>query len=124
MKTIIAGSRSITDRDFIYGCIARSGFTISEVVCGGANGVDSVGKLWAIQNNIPVVTFPANWEEFGHAAGPIRNKQMAEYADALILIWDGKSRGSKSMHELAIKNNLKIREYRLDNSTNDVKMLF
>ncbi len=41
--------------------------------------------------------FPPDWEKHGKAAGPIRNKEMAEYADALLLIWDGKSRGSASM---------------------------
>ena len=41
--------------------------------------------------------FPADWDKHGRAAGPIRNKQMADYADVLIAVWDGKSRGTKNM---------------------------
>ena len=62
-----------------------------------AAGVDTLGEEWAKENNIPVDYFPANWETHGRAAGQIRNKKMAARADALLLIWDGKSRGSRSM---------------------------
>jgi hypothetical protein len=41
--------------------------------------------------------FPAKWDKYGKAAGPLRNREMAAYADALILVWDGKSRGSANM---------------------------
>lgn len=50
-----------------------------------------------IGRDIPVKRFPADWDRHGRAAGPIRNCQMAQYADALIAIWDGKSRGTKNM---------------------------
>ena len=66
-------------------------------MCGCARGVDSLGEDWAIKNNIPVKQFPADWEYFGKSAGIVRNKQMAEYAEAAIVVWDGKSMGSKNM---------------------------
>lgn len=110
MKVIIAGSRTITDGRKIFLAIKDSDFTITEVVCGGARGVDELGKQWAIHNNIPVKIFPADWTTHGRAAGPIRNAVMAKYADALILVWDGKSRGSKNMKSQAKKNNLLIYE--------------
>ena len=56
-----------------------------------------MGRRWAIENGIPIKEFPANWQEFGRAAGPIRNGEMADYADALIAIWDGRSRGTADM---------------------------
>lgn len=97
MKVIIAGTRTITDRSMVEQAIRDSNFLITEVVCGSAPGVDTIGFDWAWENGIPVKSFPADWRKHGKAAGPIRNKAMSEYADALILVWDGKSRGSENM---------------------------
>lgn len=111
MKVIIAGGRDIwLEPDELECLISDSGFGISEVVCGMAKGIDKSGKNWAQAARVPVKYFPADWEANGNAAGPIRNKQMAEYADALILLWDGKSRGSASMLRLAKEAGLKIYE--------------
>ena len=111
MKVIIAGGRDISfnSSDMLDKITAQMP-SITEVVCGGAQGVDHHGKYWAIHNNIPVKEFPADWQTHGKAAGPIRNRQMAEYADALILIWDGKSRGSKNMMANAKTQGLQIHE--------------
>jgi len=103
MKTIIAGSRNITAAKSVEDAIKESGFEITEVVCGSARGVDTLGELWAKANKIPVRYFPAEWKKFGLSAGHKRNAQMAEYAEALILVWDGRSKGSKSMRDLAEK---------------------
>lgn len=97
MKVIIAGSRTITDARLVEDAIRLSGFDITEVVCGCAEGVDKLGEAWAVYNQIPVARFPADWGKHGKAAGPIRNEQMAEYADALVCVWDGVSRGSLNM---------------------------
>lgn len=97
MKVIIAGSRNITDYNMIEQIINKSKFNITEVVCGCAIGVDRVGQQWAKNNSIKIEEMPANWNRHGRAAGPIRNSEMAKYADAAIIIWDGKSPGSKNM---------------------------
>jgi hypothetical protein len=97
MKVIIAGSRSINDYKSIGQAIKASNFNITEVVCGCAIGVDRIGQTWAIANGISVKEMPADWNRYGRAAGPIRNAQMADYADAAIIIWDGKSPGSLNM---------------------------
>lgn len=103
MKLIIAGTRNLwPSYQFVDGAIrltapyADNG-PITEIVCGGAEGVDNEGAHWASHYNVPVKYFRPNWDEYGRAAGPMRNKQMAEYADVLLLIWDGESRGSASM---------------------------
>ena len=99
MKVIIAGSRHMPFSMFhlIDEAVKKSNFQVTEVVCGLARGADMFGGKWAVEHSIPVKTFPADWDTHGKAAGPIRNQQMAEYADALIVfIWDG-SRGSKDM---------------------------
>jgi len=108
MKTIIAGTTTIKDFDVVKAAIEKSGFEISEVVSGSARGVDSLGELWAKRRNIPVTRFPAEWSRYGRSAGPIRNRQMAEYAEALIAVWNGRSRGTRDMIRQARRNGLKV----------------
>lgn len=108
MKTIIAGSRSVQNQSHLLAAISRARLPISEVVSGGARGIDRLGEQWATTQGIPVRQFLPNWEKFGRAAGMIRNAEMARYADALIAIWDGKSRGTKQMIEQAKKYGLKV----------------
>lgn len=108
MRTIIAGSRTITDSSKLIEAIEQSHFEITKVLCGGAHGVDRLGELYALDHDIPIQYFLANWEEYGKAAGPIRNTEMAENADALILIWDGASRGSADMLKKATAKGLKV----------------
>lgn len=112
MKIIIAGSRSIKDYEFVKRCIENSPFKITEVVCGMADGVDILGKQYAEEKGLLVKEFPANWKSDGRKiAGFIRNEKMAKYADGLILIWDGKSKGSKDMLKRAIKHKILIDNY-------------
>jgi len=112
MKTIIAGGRNIIDRDLVFHAIKESGFSITEVVCGEARGVDTLGKIWGNENSVSVKSFPADWKSYGRAAGPIRNEQMAEYGEALILVWDGKGKGSGSMLKIA-KKTAKKKEFKI-----------
>lgn len=111
MKVIIAGSRTIRDYREVTKAIEQSGFEITEVVSGGAMGVDLLGERWARRNGIPVKCFVADWYEYGKSAGPIRNTEMALYADALILVWDGESRGSANMKMNAETVGIKIYEH-------------
>ncbi len=103
MRTIIAGSRTITDPKILDEAIKASGFAITEVVCGGANGVDTLGKNWAQLHNIPVKMFPADWKTHGKAAGPIRNSEMAKYAEQAICIFDvqAENKGTTDMKNKA-----------------------
>jgi hypothetical protein len=104
MKLIIAGSRTLTPSySFIMNSINMLDICgdgrgpITEEVCGQADGVDNEGQHWASHYGVPCKLFPADWKKHGKSAGVIRNKQMAEYADALLLIWDGESKGSANM---------------------------
>lgn len=103
LKVIIAGGRSIAADEVSVALVVKSaGFNIGEVVSGACpTGADALGEEWAAKNGIKVRRFPADWDLHGKRAGPVRNAQMAAYADALILIWDGVSRGSRSMLEEA-----------------------
>lgn len=107
MKTIIAGWRDYHDPDLILQAVSQIDWRITEVVCGEGPGTDQLGKQWALDNGIPVTSFPANWK-LGRGAGPIRNQQMADYADALIAIPHPNSKGTKDMIKRAAANGLRI----------------
>lgn len=119
MKVIIAGSRTLRSISLIEKAVKASGFQITEVVSGAAKGIDELGEKWAQDNGIPFKRFRADWTFHGKAAGPIRNKKMAEYAEGLIAIWDGRSPGTRNMIEEAKKNPLKIYIYRTDKPKTD-----
>jgi len=124
MRTIIAGSRSIKDFDVVEEAVEESGFDVTTVISGGAYGVDRLGEQWAQENGIEFEVYPADWNDITHpdavvimskwgkpydvTAGSRRNEQMAEVADALIAIHDGKSKGTQDMIDRAKKHGLKI----------------
>lgn len=97
MKVIIAGSRNFNNYDFLQTKINELKLNITEIICGEARGADSLGKQYGINHNIPIKSFPAEWDKYGKSAGYIRNKEMAKYADYLIAFWDGQSRGTNHM---------------------------
>ena len=107
MRVIIAGSRWIDDYELVKKHILRSEFEITEVVSGCCRGVDTLGEDFADEIGVPVKPFPFV-KGAGKAGVPIRNQQMAEYADALILIWDGESKGSLDMLRKATKEKLMV----------------
>lgn len=105
-KYIIAGSRDFADYDLLEKVLNE--FEIGEIVCGGARGSDLLGKEYGEKYNIPVKMFLADWKKYRNAAGPKRNIEMAEYADALIAFWDGESTGTKHMISEAHRKKLYI----------------
>lgn len=109
MKLIIAGSRYLNNvkyLDMIDCIIKQKQLEVKEVVSGGAKGIDTLGEIWARENGIPIVRFPADWEQYGNPAGFIRNAQMANYGTALLVIRLKSSKGSRSMLTEAIKARL------------------
>jgi len=104
MKVIIAGSRIITNYKKIESEITlyinklEKEFKqkVTEIVSGTAKGADKIGEQYAQKHNIDLKMFPAEWGKYPDA-GKRRNVQMANYADAAILIWDGISRGTQHM---------------------------
>lgn len=108
MKTIIAGSRTCTDMRELEIAIRNCDWRPSSVVSGTANGADRLGEVWAIRNAIPLERYPANWDAHGKRAGYLRNALMASKADALIALWDGESRGTQHMINLARRSGLRV----------------
>ena len=108
MRTIIAGSRDITNYGAVEAAYITCPWEVTQIVSGGARGVDTLGEQLAEVLDIPLVVFPAEWDKYGKAAGSIRNEVMAKNADALIAIWDGRSTGTKNMIKIAKHLGLKI----------------
>jgi hypothetical protein len=118
-KIIIAGSRNFADYSLlrkhcnIY--IAEVQFTkfvgsdAIGIVTGAARGADRLGERYALEYNYHSIVMPAQWDEFGKSAGYVRNAEMAKISNGLIAFWDGKSRGTAHMIDLAKKNNLNIK---------------
>lgn len=112
MKIIIAGSRDFDDyellKEFCDSLCENYLKNEIEIVSGRARGADRLGERYAKENNYSIKYFPANWDKYGKSAGYRRNAEMAEYAYALIAFWDGKSKGTKHMIDLANKNKLNV----------------
>lgn len=126
MKVIIAGSRTITQKNkvfsaFFYGLakFIEQGYKLPieniTIVSGHARGVDKIGEELADFLKLDCKIFPADWVHGGKKAGYERNLIMANYADALIAIWDGKSKGTKHMIDIAKRKGLKVYIYRTEN---------
>lgn len=113
MKTIICGSRTISDYQEVGRAIQASGFRVTTVISGGARGVDRMGEIWARTNNRLLKIYRANWRKYGNSAGYLRNAQMAQEAEAVIALWDGVSRGTKHMIDTAERLGLKVYVHRV-----------
>jgi len=110
-RVIIAGGRTFKDYDRLCSVcdyMLQNQKEI-EIVSGTAMGADKLGEKYAQERGYKIARFPAKWDEHGRAAGFIRNEEMAKYADALIAFWDGRSKGSEHMINLAKRYKLKIK---------------
>ena len=91
MKVAIVGSRAIKEVDLS----SFIGDEVTEIVSGGACGVDSVAKEYAQNNSIPYKELLPQYSKYGKAAPLVRNKQIVDYSDFVLIFWDGESRGTK-----------------------------
>ena len=116
-KVIVCGSRSISDKQYIFEALDKllKDYDDVEIISGHARGVDTIAEAYAKERAIPLVVFSADWEQYGRAAGPIRNKEMLQFAMSaeplVISFWDGKSRGTKNMMLLALKAGIAVLDY-------------
>lgn len=110
-RVIVAGTRTFADYALLENKLDRllSGKENVQIISGGAFGADALGEKYAKDRNLPLVVILADWNAFGRSAGPIRNRKMAEQADALVAFWDGRSKGTKNMIDTANKLGLQVR---------------
>ena len=108
MRTIIAGSRKILHYHLVCQAVKEAGWEITTVISGCAKGVDTLGEQYAVVHEIPVERHPADWNRLGRAAGPLRNREMAQCAEALIAVLYPGSRGTENMIQEARKAGLRV----------------
>ena len=100
MKIVIAGGRDFDNYNLLREkCDEIIDSNLTEIISGCAKGADTLGERYAKERGFNTKLFPADWKTHGRKAGPIRNKQMADYGEMLIAFWDGKSSGTKNMIE-------------------------
>ena len=140
MKVIVAGSRTISEAAAVNKAIEHAknyyGLVITEIVEGEAAGVDKLAKEWAIRNGIPFKPFKPRWDyleapgaivktnKFGNRynarAGHDRNQLMADYADVLIAVWDGKSTGTKDMIQRSLNKGMPVIVYAFNDASGEL----
>ena len=113
-RVVIAGCRDYINykeaEEYIDYCLSniRKEHTII-IISGGASGADAIGEKYAHENGFENERYPAEWSKYGRSAGPKRNEKMALVCDLVICLWDGKSKGTKSMIEYANKYGKQVR---------------
>ena len=126
-RVIICGSREFDDYDLLK---EKCDFYLSRkinqgsrviIVSGCARGADQLGERYAQERGLEVLRFPANWDKYGKRAGYLRNKSMADVANACIAFLDpdAENVGTKMMIRIAREQKLLVREVKEDNGEND-----
>lgn len=107
MKIAVIGSRGLKVDDL--GKYLPENTT--EIVSGGAKGVDTSAKEYAEKNNIKLTEFLPEYEKYGRGAPLRRNLQIIGYADEVLAFWDGSSHGTKYVIDNCKKQNKKVTVY-------------
>lgn len=108
MKLAVVGSR-----DWLMPMVIDRALTEiypSEIVSGGARGVDSFAEAWATLLLVPIKIFKPDWSK-GRSAGAQRNRKIVDYCDKLVAFWDGKSKGTKISIDMAAKAGKLLKVY-------------
>lgn len=92
MKVAIVGSRSAVSVDIASALESRP----SEIISGGAVGVDTLAAEYARANGIKLSEYRPDYDRYGRRAPHVRNRQMVMDADMVLAFWDGKSKGTES----------------------------
>lgn len=121
IRAIVAGSRNFVNYNqlekecdkILSSEIKKAPVSDVTIISGGASGADKLGEKYGKKRHLSIVRFEANWDRFQNAAGPIRNEKMAKYAaevdrKMLIAFWDGQSKGTGSMIDLAKKHGIEV----------------
>jgi hypothetical protein len=98
MKVLVTGGRGFSNRTLLFASLdslhADHAFTM--IIHGGASGADRLAGEWAASRGIPVEVYPADWQKYGRAAGPIRNQRMIDRKPDMVVAFPG-GRGTADM---------------------------
>lgn len=107
MKTAVIGSRTLNITDLGKYLPQET----TEIVSGGAKGIDTCARAYAQKNNLKLTEFLPEYDKYGRGAPLKRNLQIIDYADEVIAFWDGTSRGTKYVIESCKQKNVKVTVY-------------
>ena len=125
-RVIICGGRDFSDTGLCFDSLdlCLAGYEAVEIVSGHASGADLLGEAYARAHGLKLSVFKADWKQYGRGAGPVRNRQMLEYAmeeTALVIaFWDGESKGTKNMIDQARKAGSEVKIVRYPEKDADV----
>jgi YspA, cpYpsA-related SLOG family len=109
MRILACGDRNWTDREFLVEVLDGFGNQYLwdfVLVHGAARGADTMADDWAKARDIPVESYPAHWEKYGKAAGPVRNEEMLRLGIDLVIAFHDDIRHSKgTKHMVGIARN-------------------
>ena len=101
MKLLIVGSRGITDFDFSPYIPTE----VDTIISGGADGIDSLAEQYADMHRLSKYILRPRYDLYGRAAPIKRNEKMVDISDAILIIWDGKSKGTQHTLKYSKKSN-------------------
>jgi len=112
-RVIVCGSREIISAKLVFNAIDKFRATrpITTIISGGARGVDSIAKSYALHHGVEFVEMKADWRAYGRAAGYQRNAEMLKAlgnGGAIVAVWDGQSKGTKHMVDIARKGGYEV----------------
>ena len=100
MKVAIVGYRKFNNYskflEEVSSALVRWDWEITEIISGGAAGVDTLAELFAADLNVPITIYKAQWYRYGRAAGPVRNGLIVKDSDVMIAFLHPDSRGTKN----------------------------
>lgn len=108
MKIAIIGSRNLKVKN-LEKFLPNN---VTEIVSGGARGIDTCAKEYALKHRIKLTEFLPDYEKYGRIAPLKRNLQIIDYADEVFAFWDGKSKGTYFVIENCKSKNKKIRVFK------------
>jgi hypothetical protein len=83
----------------------------TEIVSGGAKGIDACAREFALENGIKLTEFLPDYDQYGKSAPLKRNIQIIEYSDLVLAFWDGKSRGTKHVIDTCKERGIPIKVF-------------
>ncbi len=86
---------------------------VTEIISGGARGIDTCAKNYALAHGLKLTEFLPEYEKYGRGAPLRRNITIIEYADLVLAFWDGTSRGTKYVIDTCKQRNIPVVMHRL-----------
>lgn len=111
LKLAVVGTRTFDGRDFMDFILNRihANHPLLTIISGDGGKADKAAAAYAKTHGIPLVEFPADWSQYGLSAGPRRNQQIVDEADAVLAFWDGVSRGTRITMDMGVKKGIVVR---------------